>query len=92
VPPLPVRVRIEPPSAADYEMQRSRDAIRAGRKSGALTKSEARALRREARQNTELARRYGRDGLSPSEQRELEMRGRALSSVTEAQRTRPPRR
>lgn len=88
----PVDVRIEPPANSDYELQRSRDAIRAGRKGGTLTRSQARGLRREANQTDTLAARYARDGLSQSEeQRELDIRGRALQSLTQAERTRPKR-
>ena len=44
------------------------------RDSGALSRGEARRLEREARVIGRLARRYGRDGLSPSERAELEAR------------------
>lgn len=89
--PGPVNIRVEPSVGGDHELRRSRDAIRAGRKSGTLTKREARVLRREAGQNDTLADRYARDGLSQSEQRELDMRGRALQSLTQAQRAQPKR-
>lgn len=45
---------------------------------GHLTRREARALRREAAWIGGLARRYGRDGLSDAERRELETRTQAL--------------
>lgn len=44
------------------------------RESGRLSGRDARRLEREARTVGRLARRYGRDGLSPSEQAELEAR------------------
>ena len=44
------------------------------RDSGALSRGEARRLKREARRIDRLAERYGRDGLSPSERAELEAR------------------
>ncbi|MCI4589757.1 hypothetical protein MOK15_06585 [Sphingobium sp. BYY-5] len=89
--PGPIGVRIMPSTGADHELRESRERIREGRKSGTLKKSQARGLRREANQNDALAERYGRDGLSDSKRRELEMRGRALQSLTEAQRTQPRR-
>lgn len=48
--------------------------IENARDSGALSKGEARRLEREASAIGRLARRYGRDGLSPSERAELEAR------------------
>lgn len=44
------------------------------RESGRLSGRDARRLEREARAISRLARLYGRDGLSPSEQAELEAR------------------
>ena len=44
----------------------------------ALSRGEARRLEREARAIGRLARRYGRDGLSPSERAELENRAHYL--------------
>lgn len=48
------------------------------RASGALSRGEARRLEREAEAIGRLARRYRRDGLSPSERAELEARARYL--------------
>ena len=48
------------------------------RDSGALSRGDARRLEREARAIGRLARRYGRDGLSPSETAELEARAHYL--------------
>lgn len=90
-PPGPVQVRTDSAPSGRYETDVARDRIKDGRKSGTLTKTQAKALRKEARMNDALAQRYGRDGLSYSEQRELDMRGRALQSLTEAQRSQPPR-
>jgi hypothetical protein len=84
----PVDVRIDS-TPGRYENDVARDRIRDGRRGGTLTKSQARGLRREADMNDVLAERYARDGLSYSERRELDMRGRALQSLTEAQRGRP---
>jgi hypothetical protein len=48
------------------------------RESGRLSGREARRLEREARAIGRLERRYGRDGLSPSERAELEARAAYL--------------
>jgi hypothetical protein len=51
-----------------------RDRIDRGRESGAISKREARQLRREARLIDALGQRYADDGLSDSERRELDAR------------------
>jgi hypothetical protein len=57
---------------------------------GALSRSEARRLEREARAIGRLERLYGRDGLSPSERAELETRANYLrDSVSRPARTAP---
>jgi hypothetical protein len=88
-PPGPVNVRVEPRPSGDYELERARQDIRDGRKSGTLSRKQARALRREADRADAQADRSARDGLSYSEQREIDMQGRALQSLTEAQRSQP---
>jgi hypothetical protein len=55
-----------------------RDRIEDARESGRISGREARAYRRDARLIGALADRYGRDGLSPSESAELELRARIL--------------
>jgi hypothetical protein len=57
------------------DLERRIDNARDG---GRLSPREARQLDREARALGHLARRYGRDGLSPSERAELEARTRYL--------------
>ncbi|HYI40398.1 MAG TPA: hypothetical protein VE053_08780 [Allosphingosinicella sp.] len=52
--------------------------IESARERGALSRGEARRLEREARAIGRMARRYGRDGLSPSERAELETRANYL--------------
>ena len=69
----------------DHDLRRTRDLIGQGRQDGDLSKKEARALRREARQIDTLADRYASDGLSDSERRELEMRVQVLRAQTIAQ-------
>ncbi|HEY0594911.1 hypothetical protein [Sphingopyxis sp.] len=73
-----------------HDLLETRERIDRGRADGELSKPEARALRREARQISSLAERYGRDGLSASEQRELDMRVRALQGLAAAQRAAKP--
>ena len=53
---------------------------------GALSRREARQIKREARQLSSLARFYGRDGLSASEQRELETRAQLLRGAIDRPR------
>lgn len=67
-----------PGPAAGRELRDTRRRIDRARESGALTRREARALKREARRIEAAAVRYGRDGLSDSERRELEVRTRVL--------------
>ena len=70
----------------NHEIGKARDRIEAGRKRGELTKREARGLRRDAGMIETLADRYGADGLSDSERRELDMRTEVLRTLTAAQR------
>lgn len=70
------------------EMHETRSHIDDARDAGQLSKRQARALRKEARQTDALARRYASDGVSPSEARELDMRARALDSLAGAARGR----
>lgn len=69
------------------ELRKARDLIGDGRDKGELSKNEAKALRREARQIDVLADRYGRDGLSDAERRELETRVQLLRANTIAGRS-----
>ncbi|WP_144062182.1 hypothetical protein [Sphingomonas sp. MM-1] len=82
---IDVQVRFDQ-QAAGRELGETRKRIKRGRDSGDLSKQEARALRKEADQIGTLAERYGRDGISDSERRELDMRSRALGGLTEARR------
>ncbi len=75
-------------STFGHDLRETRERISRGRDDGALSKREARGLRREASQISSLAERYGRDGLSDSERRELEMRAQVLRDLTAAQRLR----
>lgn len=52
---------------------------------GAVSKREARSLRRQSGQLSDLADRYGADGLSSDEKRELETRTQLLRDQTAAQ-------
>ncbi|WP_213979174.1 hypothetical protein [Sphingomonas sp. dw_22] len=61
--------------------------IRAGRRSGQLSRSEARALRRERNMIGTLEDRFAQDGLSDSEKAELQTRTEILRADTIARRT-----
>jgi hypothetical protein len=84
---IDVRVRPSHPTIG-RELRETRDRIDRGRDNGDLSKREARALRREATQIGTLADRYGQDGISEAEHRELEMRTRVLQSQVDIQRIR----
>lgn len=73
-----------PPIGRDIRDARER--IDRSRDNGSLSKQEARTLRREARQIDVLADRYGRDGMSDAERRELEARLQILRAQTVAPR------
>lgn len=62
-----------------------------GRRSGQLSRREARRTKREAGQLGDLADRYGADGYSDAEQRELEIRGHVMRDAVNAARSRPKR-
>ncbi|MDE8650410.1 hypothetical protein [Novosphingobium album (ex Liu et al. 2023)] len=70
----------------DRKLDDARDSIHRGRKNGELSKAEARALRKDARLTGTLADRYGQDGTSDAERRELDTRVQVLQSMTNAQR------
>jgi hypothetical protein len=65
--------RVSGPGPA-REARGIRKKIERAQDNGAISRREARQLKREARLITHLGRRYGRDGLSDSERRELEAR------------------
>lgn len=84
-----------PGPSAGAEVRDLKDRIAAARASGDLSPREARQLEREARLIGRLAVRYGRDGLSASERREIGTRAAAVrAAVNRPQRTdeRPPAR
>lgn len=73
-------------STVGRETRKIRHDVHEAREDGTLTKREARSLRREANQIDTLSDRYGADGLSDSEARELDTRARVLRDVTNTQR------
>ncbi|WP_322963526.1 hypothetical protein [Sphingomonas fuzhouensis] len=76
----------QPSFAADRrDIRRS---IRAARRSGDISRAEARSFRREDAAIGELAERFGQDGLSLSEERELQVRAEALRGMVNARRVR----
>jgi hypothetical protein len=72
--------------SVDREIGEARQRIDQGRRSGSLTRREARGLAREADQITTLRDRYGRNGMSGAQESELEMRARSLQSLADAKR------
>lgn len=74
-PPSGSRIIIKPAEVpAPTELRNLRDTIEEGRDAGTLDRRTARHLRREARLLDSVAERYARDGLSPDESRELQVR------------------
>jgi len=69
------------------ELDRARDDIERRRDRGELSRSEAKELRREVRRIEEMSSRYGRDGFSDFERRELELRSSELRNRTATGRT-----
>jgi len=80
------RGTLTPPPSIDHEIGKLRDRIRDGRRSGELTKREARGLKREAGMIGTLSDRYAVDGLSDSERRELETRVEVERAMAARQR------
>lgn len=70
------------------EVSDIRRRIDSGRDAGALSRREARRFDREARRISVMADRYGEDGLSMPERRELEARTRVLREMVDARRVR----
>jgi hypothetical protein len=72
------------PGAVSFgrELDRVRRDIDRRRDSGELSRSEARALRREASRIDAMAERYRRDGFTEYERRELELRASELRNRT----------
>ena len=86
-----VDVRVHPGDGRiGRELRDTRQTIDKSRKQGDLSKREARALRREARQIGTLADRYGQDGLSDVEYREIETRSRILQNQVDNKRIKGP--
>lgn len=89
-PPTPVPTRPFPgikPVEIGQEVDQIRSNIRKGRDRGQLSRKQAKDLRREASELDSLASRYGRDGMSDSEQAELRNRAEVLRAITSAKRS-----
>jgi hypothetical protein len=67
-----------------------RSSVSDRRRSGDLSKSEARALKKQQRVLQALGERYAEDGLSASEERELAMLSQALLDLSRAPAQPPP--
>jgi hypothetical protein len=80
---LPITVEVRGSSGdSTYagDLREARREIDRRRDRGELTRREARELRREVSMLYTLAHRYGRDGLSQSERRELDMQAQTVRS------------
>ncbi|MGF7146522.1 hypothetical protein FHS96_000131 [Sphingomonas zeicaulis] len=76
-------------SVVGPSLGRASDAIRDGRRSGQLSRGEAKRARRERGQIDTLADRYSADGyLSDSERREIDTRAEVLRATVNAERLR----
>lgn len=92
--PVTVRSEYRLPSSARYDTVDVRDAVRAGRRAGTLSRREARGYRREAGVIDSLAERYAADGqVSDAESRELNLRSAVLRDQVNIDRMRgaPPK-
>ncbi|HIV77115.1 hypothetical protein [Sphingomonas yabuuchiae] len=79
----------QPSVAADRrDIRRS---IREARRSGDISRAEARSFGRENAAIGELGQRFAQDGLSVSEERELQVRTEALRGMVNARRVRGDR-
>lgn len=76
--------------AAGRETGEIRERIRDGRREGSLSRRDGRVLRRQAGVIDSLADRYGSDGLSEPEMRELNARAMILRDAVNARRTGVP--
>jgi len=88
---LPGLIRIRAAEADPFverELREARRDVERRRDNGGLTRREARRLRREARLVARLAYRYGSDGLTDGERRELELRATELSARSGSPRPR----
>lgn len=83
---LPVRVRPAPPQTY-RDLGDIRERIEDGRSERSLTRREARKLKREATYIGVLTERFGSDGLSDAERRELDVRTHALRDQVGVRRT-----
>ncbi len=82
-PPIVIDVSVIPGSRVlGQDLEEARERIKQQRESGAISKREAKALRRQAGLIDALAERYGADGLSDPERRELELRADVLRAET----------
>ena len=69
-----------------HDLREARRSIERRRETGDLSRREARRLKREVRLIARMAYRYGQDGLSDDERRELGLRANVLRARAEAPR------
>jgi hypothetical protein len=85
--PEPAEPRLVRSVSVGREVRGIRGDIEAGRRAGQLSRSEARALRREGHRIEAISERYGRDGYSYAEIMMLRSRTEALRSAVVAKRS-----
>ncbi|MFN3776175.1 hypothetical protein [Sphingomonas parapaucimobilis] len=86
-PPADILAMPNQPSVA-ADRRDIRRSIREGRRSGDISRAEARSFKREYAAIGELGQRFAQDGLSLSEERELQVRTEALRGMVNARRVR----
>ena len=80
-------INATPPASAAYQVAKNDDDIRAGRRSGQLSKAEAGALHRENARVGALAATYAKDGTTDSEAAFSQAAAEATQSLVVAKRT-----
>ena len=80
-------IRATPPAPAAYQVAKNQDDIRAGRRSGQLSRADARDLRRDNARVGDLAVTYARNGTTDSEAAFVQAAAEATHSRIVAKRT-----
>lgn len=80
-------IRATPPAPAAYQVAKNHDDIRAGRRSGQLSRADARDLRRDNARVGDLAVTYARNGTTDSEAAFVQAAAEATHSRIVAKRT-----
>ncbi len=87
-PPADIIAMPNQPLSLAADRRDIRRSIRAARRSGDISRAEARSFKKEDAAIGALGERFGQDGLSQSEERELQVRTEALRGMVNARRVR----